>query len=69
MLCRTENFVNSHAGFDSILRGQRATSVLQQLAGEDMVLFKEKINYKLAGSGGGGSCALLALANLLNRRI
>jgi hypothetical protein len=51
VLCRTENFANSHPGFDSILRGQRATSVLQQLAGEEMLLFKEKINYKLAGSG------------------
>ena len=51
VLCRTENFANSHAGFDSFLRGQRATSLLQQLAGEEMLLFKEKINYKLAGSG------------------
>ena len=51
VLCRTENFANSHAGFDSFLRGERATSVLKQLAGEDMLLFKEKINYKLAGSG------------------
>lgn len=24
---------------------------MNQLAGEDMLLFKEKINYKLAGSG------------------
>ncbi|KAL2811870.1 hypothetical protein BJX63DRAFT_443853 [Aspergillus granulosus] len=52
VLCRTENFANSHAGFDSFLRGKRATSVLSQLAGEEMILFKEKINYKLAGSGG-----------------
>ncbi|KAJ5912587.1 hypothetical protein N7504_001470 [Penicillium tannophilum] len=52
VLCRTENFANSHAGFDSFLRGERATSMLQQLAGEEMLLFKEKINYKLAGSGG-----------------
>jgi hypothetical protein len=51
VLCRTENFANSHSGFNSFLRGQRATSLLQQLAGEEMVLFKEKINYKLAGSG------------------
>lgn len=51
VLCRTENFANSHAGFDSFLRGERATSVLKQLAGEEMLLFKEKINYKLAGSG------------------
>lgn len=26
-------------------------SVLRQLATEEMILFKEKINYKLAGSG------------------
>jgi hypothetical protein len=51
VLCRTENFANSHAGFDGLLRGQRVMSVLQQLAGEEMLLFKEKINYKLAGSG------------------
>lgn len=51
VLCRTENFANSHAGLDSFLRGQRAISLLQQLAGEEMLLFKEKINYKLAGSG------------------
>ncbi|RAL01773.1 phytanoyl-CoA dioxygenase family protein [Aspergillus ibericus CBS 121593] len=52
VLCRTENYANSHAGFDSFLRGERILSVLQQLATEDMLLFKEKINYKLAGSGG-----------------
>ncbi|KAF7157837.1 hypothetical protein CNMCM5623_002271 [Aspergillus felis] len=52
VLCRTENFANSHAGFGSFLRGQRVLSVLEQLATEEMLLFKEKINYKLAGSGG-----------------
>ncbi|KAJ0414048.1 hypothetical protein BJY00DRAFT_305898 [Aspergillus carlsbadensis] len=52
VLCRTENYVNSHAGFNSLLRGKRVLSVLEQLAGEEMLLFKEKINYKLAGSGG-----------------
>lgn len=51
VLCRTENFVNSHPGFDSYLRGQRVIGVLNQLAGEEMLLFKEKINYKLSGSG------------------
>ncbi|KAJ6097037.1 Phytanoyl-CoA dioxygenase [Penicillium canescens] len=54
VLSRTENFANSHAGFDGFLRGQRAMSVLQQLAGEEMILFKEKINHKLAGSANGG---------------
>ncbi|KAK9848366.1 Phytanoyl-CoA dioxygenase [Penicillium brevicompactum] len=52
VLCRTENFANSHAGFNGFLRGKRATRLLNQLAGEDMILFKENINYKLSGSGG-----------------
>ncbi|KAL5358249.1 hypothetical protein BJX96DRAFT_173270 [Aspergillus floccosus] len=52
VLCRTENYANSHAGLNSFLRGQRVLSVLEQLAREEMLLFKEKINYKFAGSGG-----------------
>jgi len=52
VLCRTENYVNYHAGFNSLLRGPKLLSLLSQLAGEDVLLFKEKINYKLAGSGG-----------------
>ncbi|KAJ5196593.1 hypothetical protein N7449_007072 [Penicillium cf. viridicatum] len=28
VLCRIENFANSHVGLDSFLRGQRATSLL-----------------------------------------
>ncbi|CAG8402982.1 unnamed protein product [Penicillium salamii] len=52
VLCRTENFANSHSGLNGFLRGKRAASLLHQLAGEEMILFKEKINYKLAGSGG-----------------
>lgn len=52
VLCRTENFANVHNGFDGLLRGQYLIDILSQLAQEPMVLFKEKINYKLAGSGG-----------------
>ncbi|KAL1868372.1 hypothetical protein Plec18167_008298 [Paecilomyces lecythidis] len=52
VLCRTENFANSHAGFNDFLRGKRILDLLQRLGGEEMLLFKEKINYKLAGSGG-----------------
>jgi 2-aminoethylphosphonate dioxygenase len=36
---------------NSLLRGEKLLNVLEQLAGEKMLLFKEKINYKLAGSG------------------
>ena len=52
VLCRTENYAASHIGLDGLLRGEKLLGVLKQLSGEDMVLFKEKINYKLAGSGG-----------------
>lgn len=52
VLCRTENYAASHQGLNALLRGDKLLGVLRQLSGEDMVLFKEKINYKLAGSGG-----------------
>lgn len=52
VLCRTENYAASHPGLNSLLRGPKLMGILRQLSGEDMVLFKEKINYKLAGSGG-----------------
>ena len=52
VLCRTENFASHHAGFNSLLRGARILNILNRLAAEPMLLFKEKINYKLSGSGG-----------------
>ncbi|KAL9066621.1 MAG: hypothetical protein Q9161_007451 [Pseudevernia consocians] len=52
VLCRTENFAPHHAGFNNLLRGPRILSILNHLAGEPMLLFKEKINYKFSGSGG-----------------
>ena len=52
VLCRTENYANYHQGFNQLLRGPQLLNMLHQLAGEEMLLFKEKINYKLAGSGG-----------------
>lgn len=51
-LCRTENFANYHQGFEALLRGKRARGLLAQLSGEEMLLFKEKINYKNPGAGG-----------------
>ena len=42
VLCRTENFVSSHKGFDSLLRGKTFIKILEQLAGKEMLLFKEK---------------------------
>lgn len=51
VLCRTENFVDHHDGFNKLLRGEKLLGLLDGLAEEPMLLFKEKINYKLAGSG------------------
>ena len=51
ILCRTENYADSHKGFGDLLRGKKLLGLLEQLSGEPYLLFKEKINYKLAGSG------------------
>ena len=42
VLCRTENYANYHANFNGLLRGEKMLSILGQLAGDDMLLFKEK---------------------------
>ncbi len=52
VLTRTEHYSPFHPGFRALFRGQRLTGVLRQLSGEEMVLFKEKINYKLPQAGG-----------------
>ncbi|KAL0571374.1 hypothetical protein V5O48_010589 [Marasmius crinis-equi] len=51
-LSRTENFANYHDGFNNLFRGGVVLDILKQLSGEDMVLFKEKINYKAPWAGG-----------------
>ena len=52
LLCRIENFVPYHEGFSRFLRDDAKLAVLSQLMGEQAVLFKEKINFKLAGGNG-----------------
>jgi hypothetical protein len=42
VLCRTENYANYHPNFNGLLRGSKILGILGQLAGEDMLLFKEK---------------------------
>ena len=42
VLCRTENYANYHPNFNNLLRGEKMLGILGQLAGEDMLLFKEK---------------------------
>ncbi|KAJ7054263.1 hypothetical protein C8F01DRAFT_500860 [Mycena amicta] len=51
-LTTTENFADHHLGFSELFRGESMRGLLKSLLGEEMLLFKEKINYKAARSGG-----------------
>jgi 2-aminoethylphosphonate dioxygenase len=52
LLCRVEDFIPYHAGLRELLRGEEVVGMVSQLMGEPVVLFKEKINYKLPGGKG-----------------
>jgi len=49
---RIENFCPYHAGFDGLVRGGRLEATAAQLLCGTAVLFKEKINFKMAGGAG-----------------
>jgi hypothetical protein len=49
---RIEDFCPYHAGFDALVRGGRLLAAVEQLLGAPAVLFKEKINFKMAGGAG-----------------
>jgi len=51
-LMRTENFVDYHSDFHALLCGNAIAKILKSLSGDDMLLFKDKINYKLAHGNG-----------------
>lgn len=51
-LCRTENFTPFHTGMFGLLRQGVLLEIASALLGEQAVLYKEKINYKLAGGAG-----------------
>lgn len=48
VVSRVENYVNYHEGFGTLLRGKMITGILEQLNGDKMWLFKEKINVRCA---------------------
>jgi hypothetical protein len=52
MLCRIENFIPYHAGYRDLIQGPGLMALLGALMGEEAVLFKEKINFKLPGGAG-----------------
>lgn len=54
-LMRTENFADFHDGFSSLLHGEDLRGILAQLTRDGMLLFKDKINYKLPGGNGFGA--------------
>jgi hypothetical protein len=51
-LCRSENFVPFHEGLRALLTTGPMVDTASALLGEPAVLYKEKINYKLAGGAG-----------------
>ena len=51
-LCRTENFIPFHDGLRRILTTGILPTVVGELLGESVHLYKEKINYKLVGGAG-----------------
>jgi len=52
ILCRMENFTQFNPGLDFILNGDKMLGMIRDLYGEDGILYKEKINYKLPGGDG-----------------
>ncbi|KAH8898055.1 PhyH-domain-containing protein [Thozetella sp. PMI_491] len=51
-LMRTENFADYHDGYGRLLLGPDLRGLLGQLTGDEMLLFKDKINYKLPHANG-----------------
>ena len=52
VLSRIENFVPCHAGLAAVVGGEALAGRVAALFGEPVVLFKEKVNFKLPGGGG-----------------
>ena len=52
MLARIENFVPYHEGLARLFASPRLLGLLAACAGEPVVLFKDKINFKLPGGAG-----------------
>jgi ectoine hydroxylase-related dioxygenase (phytanoyl-CoA dioxygenase family) len=52
LVSRIENFYPYHPGFKALLDGDKLLGRVGDLLGEPAVLFKDKINFKLAGGDG-----------------
>ena len=51
-LCRSENIIPFHAGLRDLLTTGPLLDTASALLGQQAVLYKEKVNYKLAGGAG-----------------
>jgi len=52
VLARIEKFSEYHAGFGALVADPRLTILLSMLLGDDPVLFKDKVNFKMPGGQG-----------------
>jgi hypothetical protein len=52
ILSRMENFAPYHAGFDRLFGSDKLRGSVGQLFGEEALLFKDKINFKMPGGDG-----------------
>ena len=52
ILTRIENFYDYHKVFKKIFSNQNIKKQLKKIAGDDLILFKDKINFKNPGSVG-----------------
>jgi len=52
LLARVENFVPYHTGLASLFASRKVSDVLAECCGEPVLLFKDKINFKLPGGAG-----------------
>ncbi|KAJ5376711.1 hypothetical protein N7509_013597 [Penicillium cosmopolitanum] len=51
-LMRTERFVDFHPQYKSLICGEKLGQILKAVSGDDMLLFKDKINYKQSNGNG-----------------
>lgn len=51
-LCRSENLIDFHSGLRDLLTAGSMLETASALLGEQAVLYKEKVNYKLPGGAG-----------------
>lgn len=52
ILCRLEDFEPYHEGFSHLFNGEKMKGAVSELFGEEAVLFKDKINFKMPGGDG-----------------